>query len=352
MSYRIGIYAHSHGAGHSAYAQQLAQLDPLQFVVYTSSDYNFTPEIQVERLTSENPTGEELTIQQVTSAPYLHYNPLGNPSILKRSGQLLNSLTNNAISILLVDVSVEIAMLARVASSPYAYCKMLGNRNDPGHLTAYDGALFLYAFYPKELESDKTPQWVVNKTIYLGFVTAPQPTTHVKTSVEQPQNILVIQGKGGNSFSMDSLNKLEQQFPTAKITLIGEYTDVQSTSQTTVEGFVNQPLRYIKTADLIISACGSNTVSLLLNMNVKFIALPEVRPYDEQLEFARQLEKNNLAVILKDNDFARAFVKLRELPACTIKAINTNHARSFVETLVKYGVHTFKNFNVFQSYTL
>jgi UDP-N-acetylglucosamine:LPS N-acetylglucosamine transferase len=71
---------------------------------------------------------------------------------------------------------------------------------------------------------------------------------------------------------------------------------------------------YAAEADVIITACGSSTVSTLLAMRRKFICVPQKRPYNEQHRIADFLVEQQLAVQLLRSDFKRAIKELQTLP--------------------------------------
>ena len=53
---------------------------------------------------------------------------------------------------------------------------------------------------------------------------------------------------------------------------------------------------YIAQADIIVAACGLNTVSEILSLGKRFIAIPEKRPYEEQQTMAKNLVIQGWAV--------------------------------------------------------
>lgn len=74
-----------------------------------------------------------------------------------RSWQLLDQIRQRQIDLMIIDVSVEVAMLCRTASVPYLYVRLAGERDDAPHLNAFAGALGLLVPYPRQLEAAATP---------------------------------------------------------------------------------------------------------------------------------------------------------------------------------------------------
>ncbi|ARN76896.1 hypothetical protein BST97_02140 [Nonlabens spongiae] len=313
----IGYYAHSQGYGHCSYAQLLARELNEKLIIFTDSDFPFDDSCTVVHLENEDLNGNELYLENCMIPNYLHHNPVGLKKIQRRSRDILNAVIHNDISLMLIDVSVEVATLCRVSSIPYAYRRMPGNRNDTPHLEAYRGAVFLYAFYPKSCEHPDVPEWIKEKTIYLGFIAA----LDVKSNLERPieadlileKSILVIQGKGGNNFDRTKITELIQSFPDHYIKTAGSFNDVPTAVNYEHLGFVDDLSRYIAQSEIIFSACGSSTVSLLLQNKRKFICMPQVRPFEEQDCISQFLVDNELAVLLKGNDFQKAVADLKGL---------------------------------------
>lgn len=67
---------------------------------------------------------------------------------------------------MVVDVSVEVAMLARLASVPTICVRLNGKRDDAPHLEAFRGAIGLMAPFHPTLEMADTPAWIRDKTVY------------------------------------------------------------------------------------------------------------------------------------------------------------------------------------------
>lgn len=179
---RIGYYAHHHGSGHCRQADKLAALlsydTRAQLTVFTSLDiasYRFTAidEQQIVRLNAEDERPDDILAGRAGEywqPASLHYSPVGNSDIQERSHQILDTIFQRKIDLMIIDVSVEVAMFCRAASIPYLYVRLPCIRDDAPHLGAFAGALALLAPYPKALESAQTSEWVCDKTLYLGFI--------------------------------------------------------------------------------------------------------------------------------------------------------------------------------------
>ncbi|MGO4911766.1 hypothetical protein [Leeuwenhoekiella sp. W20_SRS_FM14] len=292
MIHKIAYYAHSHGSGHSRYASRFAEGYGSNCVILTDSLYNFPDNAEVQHLPNEDLDGTQLLPDSYNKPKYLHYSPVGLSKILKRNTYILEALQKFSIDLLIVDVSVEIAALARVSSVPYVYRRMPGNRSDLAHTEAYRGALFLLAYYPKDFESIDTPAWIIAKTCYLGFIDKPE-----KQSIQHEKpfyDITIVTGFGGTAITT-LLPVLLAQFPDYSIQIIGPVDPTIKNENITYQGVVERIEDFIHKDTIVIASCGTNMVLKMISLGKKFLAFPEERPYLEQETTATILENLNIA---------------------------------------------------------
>ena len=104
--------------------------------------------------------------------------------------------------VLVVDVSVEVALLARLCGVPTIYMRQRGNRFDPAHSLAYACASRLLAPYPEQLEEPHTPaEWSL-KTDYAGSISRYSGTPQRQID---NQHVTVITGFGGTELTVARL---------------------------------------------------------------------------------------------------------------------------------------------------
>lgn len=310
----IGYYAHSHGSGHCNYANILGRMFGGELTVFTDRDYIFAKDVDVVKLENENPNGMEFDRNIFSEPRALHYAPINMRKITRRNRSILEGVIRRDIRLLIIDVSVEVAMLARVSSIPYAYVRLQGDRNDLPHLNAYEGASFLIAYFPKEMELSDTPKWVQRKTVYLGFVSK---YTFEAVRTKRPSEyrptgrpiLLYIQGFGGNEPIY--LENLHENFD---IYLIGPESDCYEHSGIMHLGVVDCIRTFIEHADVVVASCGANMTSEILTLKKKFVAVPEIRPYVEQVSMAKSLQKAGWAVDFSScKSLSEAVESLRDL---------------------------------------
>lgn len=341
---RLGYYAHHHGSGHCRQIDKLAALLPTearkQLTVFTSltpDAYMFTSinEQQIVRLPAEDERTDDALAGRAGEnwqPASLHYSPVGNSDIQKRSHKILDTIYQRRIDLMIIDVSVEVAMLCRAASVPYLYVRLPGIRDDVPHLNAFAGALALLAPYPRLLESTKTPGWVAEKTLYLDFINTEQrePQTYqefikeLKTLIvdkkvlslitedrnknrNTPSLITIIKGYGGHKAIDMKLPELRRLLPNAFIISLGPIDD-DKRSYVDIATQVNDVTPFIEHSDYLLMACGLNAVAQAYGYATPLVVLPDDRPHQEQEVMAEALITQGCAlswqhfkILMEDN---------------------------------------------------
>lgn len=346
----IGYYAHSHGSGHCNYAQIFSKILMDKIIVFTDSDYNFNSSAKVVRLPNENPDGTQFDRNDFKEPSSLHYAPVNMRKITSRNLKILNTVLQEKVRLLIIDVSVEVAMLARVSSIPYAYVRLQGLRNDLPHMNAFQGATFLLAYFPKEMEYDSTPEWVKKKTIYLGFLSKylfntlpiPKPSQYICNG--RP-NLLYLSGFGGSK--QIDFNSIQTLY---NIYSVGPGRVCDACSIYAHIGVVECTRAFIAHADFIVAGCGSNTTSEILSLGKRFVAIAENRPYGEQKMMARRLEDMGWAVELPENaSLEEALAKLRRIRYYPLPKI-THEIELFCSLLTDAKFRADKLVNAFKEF--
>ena len=314
---RLGYYAHHHGSGHCRQIDKLADLLPVdaksQLIVFTSlspNDYSFSSldKQQIIRLQAEDECADDVLkgrAGEYFQPASLHYSPVGNSNIQKRSHQILDTIYQHHIDLMVIDVSVEVAMLCRAASIPYLYIRLPGIRDDTPHLNAFAGALALLAPYPRLLEATMTPEWVGKKTLYLDFINTTQQkelTYHEFTRIleklntlnlkdweeDAPTIITVIKGYGGHKAIDMKLPELRRLLPNAFIISLGPIND-NMRCHVDIAAQVNDVTPFIQHSDYLLMACGLNAVAQAYDYATPLVVLPDDRPHQEQEVMAQAL---------------------------------------------------------------
>ena len=318
---RLGYYAHHHGSGHCRQIDKLAALLPAEarqqltvFTSVTSDTYTFAAidEGRIVRLPAEDERADDVLAGragQYWQPASLHYSPVGNSDIQQRSHKILDTIHQRHIDLMVVDVSVEVAMLCRAASVPYLYVRLPGIRDDEPHLNAFAGALALLAPYPRTLESAMTPDWLAKKTLYLDFINTEQRNAQnyqdfIKDLIQlttdeealssmlegknTPAIVTVIKGYGGHQAIDAKLPELRQLLPHAFIISLGPIDD-DKRHYVDIAADVNDVTPFIEHSNYLLMACGLNAVAQAYDYATPLVVLPDDRPHQEQEVMAEAL---------------------------------------------------------------
>jgi len=197
-------------------------------------------------------------------------------------------------ALLVCDVSVEIAMLARLLATPTVYVRLPGVRDDPAHLEAFRSARALLSPFHEDLEDPHTPAWMRAKIFYGPGITPPPAAR-----VPDPNSILVLSGAGGAPLSGVEIAAAAAATPAHRWCAIGPVTPVRDPpANLTLDGWVDDAADRIAGAGIVVGAAGDGLVGAVIAAGRPFICLPQARPYGEQDATAARLQALGAAVSL------------------------------------------------------
>jgi len=287
----IGYYVHHHGAGHLARARAIADASGGRVVLIGTGIGPQGIDLADDRLGGvfDGTDGAHCR------ADSLHYAPLDHAGIRSRVAKIAQWIADNRPALMVVDVSVEVAMLARLASVPVVYVRLNGDRSDAPHLDAFRGAVALMAPFHRDLDQPHTPSWVRDKTRYLPGITA----TRAVGVPDDNRTILVVIGRGGDAGDGETFAQAARRCPQWQWRVIGPCsTPSDPPSNLEILGWVQDPDREIAKANLVIGAAGDGLVGSVLATDKPFICIAQDRPYDEQQATAQRLSAVGAALVL------------------------------------------------------
>lgn len=235
----------------------------------------------------------------------LHWAPTGRTQIKARSRLLGEWLTGADAHLLVCDVSVEAALLARLCGVATVIVRSHGDRSDRPHRLALDTAAGLLAPYPVELEDPRTPNEIRERTFYAGLFSRPWPSpcsqgearTELGLDVDAPL-LTIIVGAGGSSFDPDRLAQIAHHLPGWQVAAVGAGAAAPAgTDRARCVGWVADVRPWLRAATVVAGHGGANLVAEIAMSDRPFICVPEARPHDEQYGRARQLAATAAAVV-------------------------------------------------------
>ncbi|GAB7552126.1 hypothetical protein NRB_16280 [Novosphingobium sp. 11B] len=286
----IGYYVHHHGGGHRTRASVIAAACARPVVLLGTDVASAGVELADDRCLSLRFDGRD----DAPGRPgALHYAPLDHVGVRDRVAGIAGWIARERPALMVVDVSVEVAMLARLASVPTVYVRLNGERGDPPHLEAFLSASALLAPFHPALEPDSTPDWVRTKTRYFPGITA-TPSTDKRID----NRILVVFGLGGPIGDGDVLAAAARACPQWEWRIIGPASAARNApGNITFLGWVDAPVHEIARASMVVGAAGDGLVGMVLAADRPFLCIPEGRPFGEQNATAAGLHAAAAAVV-------------------------------------------------------
>lgn len=310
----IGYFVHHQGRGHAERAAAIANAmpDDRRVILFSAKDDIFpalADHVSVRILPSlfEATGDEDPGFAHAQTPSTLHCAPLGWPGITRAVAVLAQWFDAAHPALFVTDVSAELAQLARIASVPCVTVLQHGDRDDPGHMAAYESAVGILAPYAQSLEQPGRPAWMAAKTHYapgVGVTTIRTDRQDARRLLGLPLDgeiVVVVAGGGGNGTPATPLTLGARAEPDAQWLTIGTVEhEWHATAPANLRhcGWVSTPELYIAAADRIVSSAGNTTVHMIAAMGRPWIVVPEWRYFDEQLWKARMLERAGAAAML------------------------------------------------------
>jgi UDP-N-acetylglucosamine--N-acetylmuramyl-(pentapeptide) pyrophosphoryl-undecaprenol N-acetylglucosamine transferase len=291
MTTRVGWYAHHHGLGHLARTGAVAPHLRSAVTVVTSAGADAGSKreiealsaagIQVRELPLDLPTGSEPALPN--PPPGLHYAPVGAASLQSRMAALAGYFAQVAPDLLVVDVSVEVAMFARLCGVPVAIVRQHGDRGDFAHRLAYAWAEELLAPYPRWLEDPSASLAVRRATRYTGGF----PARPAVRRMPEPGRVVVLSGRGDGGFDPDDVESAAAACPGTDWLLAGP------------RHWRADVAELIGSAEVVVSHAGHNAVMEVAAARRPLVCIPRPRPFGEQHGKAEALRRAGAAVVLE-----------------------------------------------------
>lgn len=307
----VGYFVHHQGRGHAERCAAIAHAMPSSrpLTIFCARDDIFPAlpahaDIVIIPSLFE-PTGDEAASMDWVSTPAtLHCAPLGWPGIRSAMGQITSWFQDADPALMICDVSAEIAQLARICSVPHVKILQHGDRSDPGHRAAYEGAAGLLAPFHSDLAQPEWDDAMRSKTFFAGGLGVDlrvheREVARQRIGVDPNEElILVLSGGGGEGFGQAPLGVGARARPSARWITIGKVQrDWHATEPGNIEhrGWVDNADDYVAAADLIISSTGNTTCQQILAAAKPWLAVPEWRYFDEQHRKADALSAAGVA---------------------------------------------------------
>ncbi|MFZ3393533.1 glycosyltransferase [Rhodococcus sp. 7Tela_A2] len=289
----IGYYIHHHGHGHLARATSICAHLRNPVTALSSATLPGRNAAVFDEVV-ELPRDDEAVDAAVdpTAHGLLHWVPRHDDGLRRRMAALAEWIARARPRVMVVDVSVEVTLLARLFGIPVVVMAMPGTRTDAPHTLGYRSADHLIAAWPQEVYD---PEWLhpyAHKTSYVGGISrfdgrrAPPDTDD---SDDRP-TVLVMGGSGGSALSSGDFRSWTSRHTRYRWEGMGVPGGV----------WADDPWPSLCRADVVIGHAGQNTVADIAAARRPAVLVAERRPYDEQHATTAALHRAGLSVGLPE----------------------------------------------------
>ena len=294
----IAYYVHHHGSGHLHRATSIAGHLGEDVVGISSLD---APARWPGRWTTlpGDAEGVDAVHDDVSAGGTLHWAPRRHAGLRERMASVSAELRGGSVRLLVADVSVEIALLARLHGVPVVVVAQPGRRTDRAHRTAYDLADAIIAPWPRRPAPDWPREWLA-KTAHVGAFS--RFDDRPASPATARQEVLVLWGKGGLAVSETQLHAAAAATPEWHWHIAGPPTSGKALgphpSNLHHHGWVDDPWPLLGAAGVVVTHAGQNALAEVAAARRPAVVIPQPRPFDEQEATAAALVGADLGVVV------------------------------------------------------
>lgn len=262
----IGYYVHHQGRGHLHRARSV-----LSHVNSPSTILSSLPGPWVEL-----PRDDDGATVDPTAGGRFHWVPARHPGLRQRMARIARWIDEAAPALMVVDVSVEVAVLARSMGVPVVVAAMRGDRTDPAHELCYAVAHELMAPWPAAF-ADPGWRWS-GKTRYVGAFSRFDGRTPTRPPSGR-RRVVVLWGAGGTAHPPPVPPGWDWDW----LGTPGHWTP--------------DPWPALCSADVVVTHAGQNAIAEVAAARRPAVVIPQQRPFGEQAATAHVLARAGLAVV-------------------------------------------------------
>jgi hypothetical protein len=283
----IGYYIHHQGFGHLARATSICTQLRCPSTALSSLDipapHPFTEVVKLPR------DDQADRVAEPTAHGALHWAPHHDSGFRARMDAVARWVADAQPAAIVTDVSVEVAVFARLLGVPVIVVALPGNRFDAPHELVHRLADHIIAAWPQEF---LVPSWLrpyADKTSYVGGVSrfdgrycSPDGDDTIPLS-----RVLVLAGASEHFGA--AVDECAAACPGTTWTAIGG----------TDGCWVDDPWQRICAADVVVTHAGQGAVADVAAARRRTVVIAQPRPYGEQAATAEVLRRNRLATVVQ-----------------------------------------------------
>ena len=281
----IGYYVHHQGRGHLSRLEAVAAhlqtpvvgLSSLPKPVGWQGDW-----VQLPRDDAPAPSPDD----DPSAFGVLHWAPRHHRGLAARMATLASWVESERPAAVVVDVSVEVALLTRLCGAPVVVVALPGERTDRAHLAAYDLADALLAPWPEQAHARRWPASWTGKTWCVGglsrFDGRPRPLAPCWDG-NRRRRVLLLWGGGGRDSDASSVEAARRATPG------WDWTE-RSPDRPSPDLWAE-----LCAADVVVTHAGQNAVADVAAARAPAVVIAQQRPFHEQVATAAALTRLGIA---------------------------------------------------------
>lgn len=289
----VGWYVHHRGAGHLHRFLAVAPL--LDDVVGLSSlGAPMGWEDRWVRLPLDLPAADG---DDPTAGGTLHWAPLGCDGLRERMAAIATWIAAARPGVLVVDVSVEVALLARLLGVPTVVVAQRGVRIDEPHRRAYAAAAAVVAPWTRaaHLAHEGPPD---ERLTFAGAISRFDDRDR-PAAVAPGGDVLVLVGAGGHGLRAADLHAAADATPDRRWHVAGALR-AGGHPRIVDHGARADVWALLGRSSVVVGSAGGNVVAEVAAARRPFVCLPQARPFDEQRRQGEALRRLGVAEVLHD----------------------------------------------------
>ncbi|WP_380169316.1 hypothetical protein [Jannaschia sp. R86511] len=295
----IGWYVHDHGSGHRRRLEAVAPHLPVPVVGMGSG----VPADGVAWLPlPTDATGRPgAAAVDPTAGGALHWAPLGEAGMLGRAQAVAQWVRDTGCRLLVVDVSVEMLLLARLLGVATVAVVQPGVRDDTAHRLGYDTAATLLAPWPEAAGVSGARS---ERTAWTGAFSRDDAATGAAVGPACDHDgpcVALVLGAGGHRIDRGQVAAAAAATPGWCWHVAGDLGPAAGpaagTGRVVEHGTLPDVRGLLQHASVVVGPSGGGLVAEVAAAGRPFLALPQPRPFDEQHELARLLARLGCAEV-------------------------------------------------------
>lgn len=276
----IGYYVHHRGLGHLhralAIAGELRQ--PVTLLSSLPRPASWTGGWV------DLPLDTDTVPLDATAGGSLHWVPLGSEGLRTRMTTISTWIDTHRPEAVVIDVSVEVALLVRLHGVPVITFAQPGDRSDAPHTVGYGISSAVIAPWPERFAPLRFSPGI---DVALGHTGAISRFPVADRTSVNPRQIAVVNGAGGRGESA-----LARVVAEARAQSVGfEWIDLTDAS-------ADEVAKTIGESAIVFAHCGQNALAEIAASRVPAVLVAEARPHDEQSAMAQAIAGSGLPAIV------------------------------------------------------